>query len=246
MPVAASWFQRTGDGMMTLPDGASAAHLARAAAAITDPAEIRWLWLTGANGRAMLVRRYIGARGDDGHSAVVDVARFWRMAVVGDAQLAAMRRGTVVWPASAAYDPSQPRDAKGRWSAAGGRLSGLANDAMANRGRQDLHDIGLVEANAPESIIGYRRYLSDETMRKVLAKHGVGGTGNDTTPLTANDFALIPAITKSGVFTEQNYKSGQRTLTYHREINGKKYRYVEVVGAKRRRVIAKTLFVPEK
>jgi SPP1 gp7 family putative phage head morphogenesis protein len=88
LAVSAGLFRRD-DGSIARLSAQDAAGLADAAATILDPDRIGWLWIAGRDGRAMLVRRYQGARGS------VDFARsFWRwMGPKGGA----IARGRLVW-----------------------------------------------------------------------------------------------------------------------------------------------------
>lgn len=64
------------------------------------PSEIRWRWVTGADGTPMLFRRYIAKV--DGLAIVVDVGRLgWRFATARDAgfNLATLATGDLIWPA---------------------------------------------------------------------------------------------------------------------------------------------------
>lgn len=80
---------RRDDGEIVQLTDAQARELADAAATIIDPDRIGWLWIAGRDGRAMLVRRYQGARGS------VDFGRsFWRWMVPGAGAIA---RGRLVW-----------------------------------------------------------------------------------------------------------------------------------------------------
>lgn len=110
LPIAASWFHdgakengaKENGGRLRMPAGLDAGHLAAAASALTAPEEIRWHWLHGPDGRAQLVRRFIGPIGDGGFAMVIDVARWWRAGWVPSARLGAARRGMLAWSASPA------------------------------------------------------------------------------------------------------------------------------------------------
>lgn len=82
-------------------DHYAARELANVASAIVDPTEIREVWKKGANGSAMLTRRYI-AEGD-AFDVVADVNRAgWTFATSQEPRfdLDDLRTGTRVWPAS--------------------------------------------------------------------------------------------------------------------------------------------------
>lgn len=92
----AGWPLAISAGLLRRPDGEisplgvkDGAGLADAAATIINPDRIGWLWIAGRDGRAMLVRRYQGARGS------VDFGRdFWRW--MGP-RSGAIARGRLVW-----------------------------------------------------------------------------------------------------------------------------------------------------
>ena len=88
LAISAGLFRRD-DGAIAALTAAQSRELADAAATIIDPDRIGWLWIAGRDGRAMLVRRYQGARG------TVDFARsFWRW--MGP-RSGAIARGRLVW-----------------------------------------------------------------------------------------------------------------------------------------------------
>jgi len=69
--------------------------------AIAHPREIRWRWVTGADGQPMLFRRYIATI--DGLAIVVDVGKTgWRFATARDPgfDLARLATGALAWSAS--------------------------------------------------------------------------------------------------------------------------------------------------
>lgn len=72
VPVSAGLLRGT-DGTMVPLDGDQAGSLGAAAQVLREPDTISWVWVTGQDGRAMLVRRYKSAAG------VVDMGgAFWR------------------------------------------------------------------------------------------------------------------------------------------------------------------------
>jgi SPP1 gp7 family putative phage head morphogenesis protein len=88
LAISAGLFRKD-DGSIAGLSAEEAAGLADAAATIIDPDRIGWLWIAGRDGRAMLVRRYQGARGS------VDFGRsFWRW--MGP-RSGAIARGRLVW-----------------------------------------------------------------------------------------------------------------------------------------------------
>lgn len=207
LAIAASWFGDGGGGLV-LPVGIRAGDLAAVAAAIAAPEEIRWLWIAGDDGRRMLVRRYFGAPQGDGRIAVVDVARFWRAALVRPERVAALRKGVPAWPdalAAASYDPSQPRFAKGgprggEWRGTGrtaARASLLGNMAffpkalfgktgdevasLADKQGLDIRDKGIA--------------LIHTQAAHILAGHGSGAEWRlDQMPVSGRDILRAPQL----------------------------------------------------
>lgn len=98
LAIDGSWF-RDGRGRPALPAGLSAAELDAVAAALREPAEIRWHWIAATGAPPQLVRRYIGASAADGSAIVVDIARWWRAGRVPASRLQAARRGEIAWSA---------------------------------------------------------------------------------------------------------------------------------------------------
>lgn len=96
----AGWPLAIGLGLLRGPDGglqqltrAEQRSLGVAGEVLRDPATIELVWVTGKDGRAMLVRRYRSGQG------VVDLAGpFWRWSVAGAAgRPAAPKPGLVIW-----------------------------------------------------------------------------------------------------------------------------------------------------
>lgn len=93
LAISGGWF-RDAAGGLSPPPQSRLKYLAAAAEALADPQEIRWRWVTGADGSALLMRRYIG------DSAVVDVGRAgWRFFAAGEPGFdrAALARGERIW-----------------------------------------------------------------------------------------------------------------------------------------------------
>lgn len=217
--------------------------------AVTDPDEIRAVWVRGKDGRAMLMRRYLLRRPGAGY--VVDIgAHIWRFARVSHAahdRLGA--KGAMIWAregmAEASYNPRQPRDRNGRWtSGSGGGLGNFITAAIGDPHRQDVFNLGTVTSGAIPDIQGFSRQLSAEMVRKVMNKHGHGGYGRDRHPIEKDHFALIPEIAAKGTQREKHSRSGIRKIEYRHQIAGRDFIYVEVVGMKRQRVTAKTFYTP--
>lgn len=78
LAISGGWF-RDAAGRISMPPEKRLRHLSAAAKAITDPQEIRWRWVTAADGSSMLMRRYVG------DEAVVDIGRAgWRFFAAGE------------------------------------------------------------------------------------------------------------------------------------------------------------------
>jgi len=115
LAISAGLF-RGADGNVVRLSTRDAEDLNVAAWALFAPDTIGWVWVTGKDGRAMLVRRYRSALG------VVDMGgSFWRWHAGDPGRFAP---GLVVWQdgesALQGYNPRQPRDNAGRWSDAHG------------------------------------------------------------------------------------------------------------------------------
>lgn len=218
-----------------------------ASLAIASPDEIRAVWVTGKDGRAMLMRRYILAGASAGF--VVDIgSTFWRFVRVNRQRLDQLAvAGASIWTrealAEAAYNPRQPRDRNGRW-ASSGSIGGFIDQALADSGFGGVFELGEVTGGGVADIRGYARQLSAETVRKVFNKHGAGGHGGDLHPIRKEHFALIPQIAAHGEFREKRSRGGTRKIEYRHSVKGRDFIYVEVVGAKRQRVTAKTFYTP--
>ncbi|RHW17192.1 hypothetical protein D1610_11625 [Sphingomonas gilva] len=118
LAISAAWF-RDAAGRLALPPPDRRGQLDQAAETIAEPDEIRWVWIRGESGGAMLFRRYLRLAGTR-VASVVDVGRAgWRFRIARGGELAALRNGAIAWSAEraaiAAYNPHQPRDQRGRW-----------------------------------------------------------------------------------------------------------------------------------
>lgn len=93
LAISGGWFRDVA-GRLSMPPESRLRYLSAAAEAVTDPDEIRWRWVTGADGKMMLMRRYVGAR------AIVDVGRAgWRFFAEGERgyDRARFARGDLAW-----------------------------------------------------------------------------------------------------------------------------------------------------
>lgn len=78
LAIGASWFMGR-DGSARLPGGAAGVAIDRIAAAVALPDAIRWIWVRGLDGRALLMRRY--SRTNAGITTLVDIGGAgWRWA----------------------------------------------------------------------------------------------------------------------------------------------------------------------
>lgn len=129
LSIGRGWFIGR-DGAARVPGAAALVAIGRA---LRNPDTIRWVWVRGADDRALLMRRY--ARGP----IEVDVGREgWRWR-------------SIEHSISAAYNPGQPRDAKGRWTSGGGfakRLRGSVTSLSAPLTPDEHHAIREYTATA--------------------------------------------------------------------------------------------------
>ena len=78
LAIGAPWFMGR-DGSARLPGGAAGVAIDRIAAAVALPDAIRWIWVRGLDGRALLMRRY--SRTKAGVTTLVDIGGAgWRWA----------------------------------------------------------------------------------------------------------------------------------------------------------------------
>lgn len=132
LAVSLGWFMA--DGALAPIARTPAAELARVAAAIADPHEIRWAWVNALDGSKMLFRRYVRLDAEGAVDAIVDVGRDgWRYRL-GDAatNLSRLRRGVIAWSAegdvAAGFNPHQMRESRG--SPIGGRFKSTGKAAL--------------------------------------------------------------------------------------------------------------------
>ncbi len=95
LAISSAWLRSAAGGFVLM---GTADQLALAGRAIAEPGEIRWRWVTGNDGKALLFRRYIA--NFDGVDVVVDVGREgWRFATSNDESfdLERFRAGTLAW-----------------------------------------------------------------------------------------------------------------------------------------------------
>jgi SPP1 gp7 family putative phage head morphogenesis protein len=229
LSIGRGWFIGA-DRRVRLPTGAAGVVMARIAAAIVE-GDASWVWVRGADGRALLMRRY--TRTAKGATTLVDVGRDgWRW-LSGRAEEIA-----------AAHNPRQPRDKNGRWSRSGA-MQGLLSQALSDPGFVGVEHLAPAGANAPDHLQGFAREVHAHSLRKSWQKHGVGGTGKDKHPLTAADFDKIPLIASKGVPTVHGVKRGGQgqSVSWRLDIGGVTHVYVEIVGTKRgNRLTSKTFY----
>ncbi|PIW54601.1 MAG: hypothetical protein COW16_10450 [Sphingomonadales bacterium CG12_big_fil_rev_8_21_14_0_65_65_10] len=209
------------------------ADLPDAARAIVDPDRIEWLWITGRDGRAMLVRRYLGERGS------VDIgARFWRWIRGGP-----RARGLPAWTREEGVLNARRyiRDTDGKF-ARHGSSSIAAHDAIADPGRNGETTIGSARAVAGAGTEGYDVVISDQAIRHAWRRHGRGS--GDPNPLSLADFDKIPDILATGtpkIRGKRGTGSGLR-IEWQATVGGRAYGYVERVGRKKRQTRMVTMF----
>jgi len=168
LSVGRGWFIAQGGRVIVPPSGVV---IGRIANTIREPDSIRWVWVKGADGRQLLMRRYASIVGQLG--MVVDVGGAgWRWAMVPADQIAA------------AYDARQTRDANGRWSSGHSRfLSSLAVGQPTGSG---LHSIGdaATATIARFGAIGVKLKSPAVWLEHGRARHILNRHGADAMPIT--------------------------------------------------------------
>ena len=251
LAMSLAWFQA--DGRLVLPAPARRRHLGAAGAALALPEEVRWVWVTGRDGSAMLVRRYIGA------DAIVDVGRsLWRFVPIGAlADPRSMRRGVLAWssdrPATAASSGHQPRDRLGRWAGRGS--AGHAAAAMWDGGEQSRHDLPKVSLDEGARIVretgvkvtGFARAFQTHEVQHVRNAHGddVVERARGQRAVRPGDFDLIPRIASEGKSTIIGSPSSRKPLRLvHRlKIGRETYDYRETIAPAKRQLLLQSLRV---
>lgn len=231
VPVAPDWF-RTVDGVSHVPAGDRRRVLGLVGRAIAEPREIRWRWVTGADGKPMLFRRYIAEI--EHLPIVVDVGRAgWRFATARDAgfDLARLSTGSIAWPiVSVVKDPALVAAVAGMWRS--------STEAEYSLGQVSAAMIALVKRATGLDITGYDRRVATSGARHVLIEHGdpLVELSRRQFPVTPTEFDLIPQIVETGTVRLLGTPGGRKPmrLEYRALINGKIYDYRETVGGKRK------------
>lgn len=221
-------------------------ELARIARAIADPAEIRWVWVTGLNGAAMLFRRYVALDAGGTIDAIVDIGRDgWRarLAAPGD-ELAPLRRGAISWQAdgtaAAGYNPYQPRAPKG--SPQGGQFRPTGVRSTIARVRAGHLDGPMVRTGdiSPEAMarihalrINLRSpavWISPSSVRHTLKRHG-----KDDHPPHERDIAGVHRlISRAHTITRGDSKGGFSRI---RAVVGKQHPTIALMEVRRRGLV---------
>lgn len=234
------------DGRMVALDRRQARALVKAARILREPERINLVWVTGKDGRALLVRRYFGAAG------VVDMARdFWRWHV-GSKQ--GLERGHLVWRRDAdeiaAYDPHQPRHPKGskdggrfRSTGRGAALSslsgGMAFFPTAILGKVDAKAAKRARRSGVE-IEGRGVSLQHTYARKTMNRHGPGKERRrDQRDITARE--LVNAhlvINKAHTFRPERKGPNGPRFTAIATVDGERHHVVGEITKRNVQVIS--------
>lgn len=194
LSVGRGWFI-SADGRAMLPRGAAGVAIDRIGAAIIQADSSGWVWVRGANGRALLMRRY--ARTGGGITTLVDIGRDgWRW-VSG-------RAGEI----AAAYDPHQARDRSGRWTGGHALAVDFVGQALAGGGPAS-HRLGPLSDGARQQLtaLGIRSdaksvALSNSEVRHIISRHG--GDSRGQKPIGADDIAKARTIFNRGKMNHGN------------------------------------------
>ena len=210
-----------------LPRGAAGVLIDRIAEAIAFPDTIRWVWVKGVDGRALLMRRY--ARTAAGVTTLVDVGGAgWRW-VSG-------RAGEI----AAAYDPHQARDRNGKWTSGHALAVGFVGQALAG-GDAVKHRLGPVSdhARAQLSRLGIRSDAKSVELGSSEVRHIIKRHGDDRPPqkpVGADDIAKGRAIFNTGAFshgTPRRAKAGSPVVHVKATVDGAHYEAAFHIGKHR-------------
>jgi phage-related protein (TIGR01555 family) len=165
----------------------------------------------------------------------------WKSKVVEDEQ----RR-----PFGDEFNPDQPRDPHGRWSAGSSPSSirGLLRSTFAKPGEHFSHQIGVADHRVPH-VEGFARRIQASGVMHALAEHGNRAKEAAKTPkhypITRTDITRIPAIVAAAhtVKVHGTVKGGRgQSIEHVARIKGREYHYVESVGVKREQLTFKTMW----
>lgn len=207
-----------------------------AAAAIVAPDMIRLIWVTGKDGRKMLVRRYL----KDGMTVDVGSA-FWRFSLRAPTGIAALKNGVEIYAveteAEASFNSRQPRDQNGRWKS---NRSFIA-DAIERKGQYDgearLGNIGDSARNRLGEL-GLRPTAKGVVVRANEAFHIATRHGSDRRgqkPVGVDDILKAGRIFNEGRINHGNpqFHHLGRRVHASAEIDGSKYGATYTVGRHR-------------
>jgi len=240
---AADWPQAISLGLLRGPDGTMVRLSARQARALAvagellrAPDHIELVWVTGKDGRALLVRRYSSSAG------VVDLGRdFWRWSPT---PLRRAARGHVVWSADeadlAAYNSGQPRDAKGRWKgrSVAARAAGRAavEHMLANAAGPPRHDLEPLHPHGQAELtrlglngVNNKGVVKTIALDRSLVRHAFdrhGGDSRGQSALDVDDFLAMPGLLASGRYnhgTPMIAPNGSPAIHVSGAVDGKRY-----------------------
>lgn len=224
-----------------------------AAAAIASPDMIRMLWVTGKDGRKMLVRRYLKG------SMTVDVgSSFWRFTSLELRGIDALKSGVEIWRSeslsAASYNPNQPRHGKG--GSNGGEFRSTATGAVGrmlkSSGHQE-HDFGaisnseaaLIQSETGLNVKGYSRVMRTSEVRHAFASHGNSAkeSARGQVGIRPSDFEMLPQIAfegKSRSIGDVNSRKPLR-IEHIADLGGRRFVYLEIVAPREKKLLFKTL-----
>ncbi|WP_066667361.1 MULTISPECIES: phage minor head protein [unclassified Sphingomonas] len=250
LAISLAWFQR--DGQLVLPPVRRRALVGRAARAIVAPDEIRWAWVRGRDGRAMLFRRYLVLQ--DGRVATaVDVGRAgWRFMDAAEGAIDRLRVGTLDWSREdeALASKYQPREPKG--SPKGGRfkstgksafLTSLAEPGAQSPGLLALGDMS--EATASRVAIAAGRPLRSPAvwLDWSNARHSLKRHGNDDYPVSTRMIGQVNRMLDRATSIVPGARPGyQGSPTIRAEHKQRKVTTVAVFEVRRRGLVLVTMY----
>lgn len=155
-------------------------------------------------------------------------------------------------PFGDAYNPNQPRDRYGRWTATG--LNGAI--AAAGQNTRVLHDLGppteaeeLLRQHGVDPT-GYRRVVTNHAVSHAFKQHGdpIVEAARGQVAIVRTDFRRIPTIVAranaANTITWQGRLNGRKPprLVYEAVIGRHRYTYIEHVRTGQRQVALLTLY----
>ena len=187
-PLAMSfdWFKRNGETVMPQGDVGGAGET------IVDPHEIWWSWGRGANGAAVLMRRYVTLDGIGRARRVVDVGRDGWTVDHGDLDLDTLRKGKLAWKRKEPTASEFAQAAIARAPGAADHRIGAVPDTVAGR----LRELGL---KVPKSV-----GLEAGFVRHIHRRHSADARGQK--PIRPEDIARALEIVAAGKINHGNPK----------------------------------------